>query len=89
MSFKNEPIPAAAKAAGYTHLAIADDFDDLSQFDMSGSGQPGYTWYIDRPGGKPDLKPTDFSFPEESVLHFDGGNGQRIKEFVDHLMFDV
>lgn len=26
---------------------------------------------------------------EESVLHFDGGNGQRIKEFVDHLMFDV
>lgn len=71
MSFKNTPIPAAAEAAGYTHLAIADDFDDLSQFDLECSGKPGYTWYLDRPFGMPDMKETDFSFPEESVMHFE------------------
>ena len=69
MSFKNVPIPAAAEAAGFTKLAIADDFDDLSQFDMSGEGKDGYTWYIDRPFGMPTMKETDFSFPEESVMH--------------------
>lgn len=71
MSFKNVPIPAAAEAAGYTNLAIADDFDDLSQFDLECSGKPGYTWYLDRPFGMPDMKETDFTFPEESVMHFE------------------
>ena len=43
MSFKNVPIPEAAKDAGFTKLAFADDFDDLSNIDFSGEGKPGYT----------------------------------------------
>ena len=69
MSFKNTPIPAAAAAAGYTRLAFSDDFDNLNTIDLKGEGKPGFNWYIDRPNGMPDMKPTDFSIPEESVLH--------------------
>ena len=69
MSFKDTPIPAAAEAAGFTKLAFADDFDDLSNIDFSGEGKEGYLWYADRPFKMPDMKETDFSFPEESVVH--------------------
>ena len=71
MSFKNTPIPAAAAAAGYTRLAFSDDFDNLDTIDLKGEGKPGFNWYIDRPNGMPDMKPTDFSIPEESVLHLE------------------
>ncbi len=49
MSFKNEPIPAAAAAAGMTNLVFADDFDTPDTIDFSGEGKPGYNWYTDRP----------------------------------------
>ena len=69
MSFKNTPIPEAAKAAGFTKLALADDFDDLSNIDFSGEGKPGYTWYADRPFKMPTMTEKDFTIIEDSVVH--------------------
>lgn len=68
MSFKNVPIPAAAEAAGFTKLALADDFDDLSNIDFSGEGKPGYVWYADRPMNMPTMTESDFKIVEESVV---------------------
>lgn len=68
MSFKNTPIPPAAEAAGFTKLALADDFDDLSSIDFSGEGKPGYTWYADRPMNMPTMTESDFKTVEESVV---------------------
>ena len=42
-------IPAAAKAAGMTKLAFADEFDSYDTIDFSGEGKAGYNWYVDRP----------------------------------------
>lgn len=71
MSFKNVPIPAAAEAAGFTKLALADDFDDLSNIDFSGEGKEGYLWYADRPFGMPNMKESDFTIIEDSVVHYE------------------
>ena len=71
MSFKNTPIPEAAKAAGFTKLALADDFDDLSNIDFSGEGKPGYTWYADRPFKMPTMTEKDFTIIEDSVVHME------------------
>ncbi len=67
MSFKNEPIPAAAAAAGMTNLVFADDFDSLDTIDFSGEGKPGYNWYVDRPYGLPTFTKEEFS-AKDSVL---------------------
>ncbi|MBR2406296.1 MAG: family 16 glycosylhydrolase [Clostridia bacterium] len=42
-------VPEAAKAAGFTKLAFADEFDSYDTFDFSGEGKAGYNWYVDRP----------------------------------------
>ncbi len=69
MSFKNVPIPPAAEAAGFTRLALADDFDTLDNVDWSGEGKPGYLWYADRPFGMPTLTKEDVTITEDSVAH--------------------
>ncbi len=68
MSFKHEPIPAAAKEAGFEKLAFADDFDSYDTIDMSGEGKPGFNWYIDRPYNKPTLTEDEFEV-KDSVLY--------------------
>ncbi len=67
MSFKNEPIPAAAAAAGMTNLVFADDFDSLDTIDFSGEGKPECNWYATRPYGLPTLTKEEFSV-KDSVL---------------------
>ena len=61
------PIPAQAAKAGYTSLVFYDDFDDLSTFDIEGTGQPGYLWYLDRPFGWSPVS-ADGYFLRDSVL---------------------
>ncbi len=55
-------IPAAAKAAGMTTLAFADEFDAEGTIDFSGEGLEGYNWYADRPYGG------GLYTPEEAVV---------------------
>lgn len=70
MSFKDLPIPEAAKAAGMTNLVFADDFDSLDTIDWSGEGKPGFNWYTDRPYGFPTFAKEEFS-ASDSVLHME------------------
>lgn len=68
MSVKNVPIPAAAEAAGFTKLALCEDFDDYSGIDLSGEGKPGFNFYIDRPYGMHTLVKDDEFSVADSVL---------------------
>ncbi len=69
MSFKNEPIPAAAAAAGMTKLVFAEDFETETAIDFSGEGKPGYSFYADRPFGFVTLTPEECPM-RDSVLYF-------------------
>lgn len=39
------PVPAPARRAGFTRLALNSTFNTLNRIDMSMSGRPGYDWY--------------------------------------------
>ncbi len=69
MSFKHEPIPAAAKAAGMTNLVFAEDFETDKAIDFSGEGKEGYSFYADRPYGLPTLTHEECVM-KDSVLYF-------------------
>ncbi len=68
MSFKNEPIPAAAAAAGMTNLVFAEDFETETAIDFSGEGKPGYSFYADRPYAMSTLTPEECQM-RDSVLY--------------------
>ncbi len=69
MSFANEPIPAAAAAAGMTDLVFADDFDSLDTIDVHGTHRPGYHWYTKSYGCV--LKETQLC-QQDSYIHMGG-----------------
>jgi len=68
MSFKHDPIPAAAKAAGMTKLVFAEDFETEKAIDFSGEGKEGYSFYADRPYRMPTHKPEECVM-KDSVLY--------------------
>ncbi len=69
MSFKHEPIPAAAEAAGMTKLVFAEDFESDKAIDFSGEGKEGYSFYADRPYNLPTCTREECQM-RDSVLYF-------------------
>ncbi|HIW29541.1 MAG TPA: family 16 glycosylhydrolase, partial [Candidatus Luteococcus avicola] len=54
-------VPAPAATAGFNNLVLRDEFDNLDNFDLTGTGQPDKLWYTDRAFGYGRLPASDLS----------------------------
>ena len=70
MMSKEIQAPAIAVERGMTRLVFEDDFESLDTFDLQGTGEKGYKWYLTRAFRAKPLTKDDFRI-ENSVLYLE------------------